>query len=117
MKKVLFGAILGAAATAIVIKMNEEGRFDGLYESANRLIDRTKAKVRETWEYTREEAEFLAAEAREKAEYYERMALDKAASAARKVEEISEVFADRLEEKSAEVAAKRPSRSRVKVNV
>ena len=99
MKKVLFGAILGAAATAIIIKMNDEGKFDGLYENANRLIDKTKARARETWEYTQDEAEYMAEKARQKADYYERIARERAAMAARKVEEFSGDFAERMEDR------------------
>jgi vacuolar-type H+-ATPase subunit H len=101
MSKVLWGAVLGAAATVLFYKLNEQGAFDGVYEEANRFMSKTRNRVREAWEYTREEIEYLAAKARQEAEYFEEVARQKANQVADAIEGTGEKVADKIRTKAA----------------
>ncbi|MCD8186541.1 MAG: hypothetical protein LUD68_08920 [Rikenellaceae bacterium] len=105
MKKVLFGAILGAAAATVLMKMNEQGKFDCLYDEANKLIDKTKRNAKRAVEYTQEEAQYLAEKARAKADHYEKMAREKANQFADKVEQADEKVADKIRGKASDKPA------------
>jgi hypothetical protein len=100
MTKVFWGALLGAAATVAFYKLNERGVFDGVYDEANRFMDRTRQRARQAWEYTQEEIEYLAGMAREKAEYYEQIARQKAVQVADAIEETGEKVAGRIRAKA-----------------
>ncbi len=101
MSKVLWGAVIGAAAAVAFYKLNERGAFDCVYEEANRWANKTRNKAREVWEYTQEEIEYLADRAREKADYFEEIARQRANQVADKIEDTGEKVAGRIRAKAA----------------
>ncbi|MDR0954783.1 MAG: hypothetical protein LBM20_05310 [Rikenellaceae bacterium] len=101
MGKMFWGAVLGAAVALTVYKLHERGAFDSVYDEADKLVDKTKRRAGEAWQYTQEEAAHLAEKAREKAEYYERIAKENANRFADKIEETGETVAGMIREKAA----------------
>ncbi len=101
MSKVLWGALIGAAATVAFYKLNEQGVFDGVYEEADRLMNRTRNKAKEAWEYTQDEIEYLAARARRKADHLEEIARQKANQVADTIEETGEKVAGKIRTRAA----------------
>ena len=101
MSKLFWGALIGAAATVAFYKLNEQGAFDGMYEEANRLMNRTRNKARDVWEHTQEEVEYLAARARQQAEHLEEIARQKANRVADAIEETGEKVADKIRARAA----------------
>lgn len=100
MGKMFWGVLLGAAAATAFYKLNEQGKFDGLYDEANKFMARGKRRAKEAWEYTQDEAEYLAERARKKAEHLEQVAKEKANVLADKIEETGECVANKIREKA-----------------
>lgn len=60
MKKILAGAIIGAALGYVVRKLQDDGAFDGLCDNLSACSAKAKRNVKNTIDAGRNQAEYLA---------------------------------------------------------
>ncbi|MDH6355737.1 hypothetical protein M2132_002083 [Dysgonomonas sp. PH5-45] len=95
MKKLLIGAVAGAAITLVVYKLAKDGKLDGLCENASDFAGKAKRKIKDQTDL-----------AINKAEYYtdrtgRRMKVAKR-SLDRKFDELSDIVGEKLANRRAE---------------
>lgn len=62
MKKVLIGAVLGAAsvaATYVIVKMYKEGKFDGPFNDLNTFVSKRKRDLKNVVDTSKNQLEYL----------------------------------------------------------
>jgi len=79
MKKILLGIVAGSALAYLAYRLAEEGKFDGLCDDANRIMGRTKKKIKDGIDMSVNQAEYLKDRAKYKTDYIKE-AIEKARS-------------------------------------
>lgn len=69
MKKILLGIVAGSALAYLAYRLAEEGKFDGLCDDANRILGKTKKRIKDGIDVSMNQAEYLKGRARYKTEY------------------------------------------------